>query len=97
MKKLFAILFFVTTAMSFNAHSSPDCAQEAVQKISTSFIMDHFDDFYEHQHQCVPVQIRVKNGICSFQIKVRMIEDPISDAPEFKIEICEDRKNDLSY
>ncbi|MEZ4846640.1 MAG: hypothetical protein R2877_06790 [Bdellovibrionota bacterium] len=84
MKKLITILTFL---ISVNA-LAVECDSSVYIPLSTSQIMDNLD--YYLGSECVAIQVRLQNNqFCTVYVNVRFIEDPISDAPEFRISRCE--------
>ena len=83
MKKLLTSLILLVSNFAF----AGECDSSVNIPLSTSQIMDNLD--YYVGSECVAVQVRLQNNrFCTAYVKIRFIEDPISDAPEFKISRC---------
>jgi hypothetical protein len=92
MKALLTTLFVLLsgTAMAI------ECDQNTPIPLSTSEIMNRFDDFYDRQSECISIKIRLNNNqFCTAHVKVRMIEDPLSEAPEFSVTRCSKTESNL--
>ena len=91
MKKLVLALILLVSGSAF----AVECDRSVHVSLSVAEIMGNFNYYYDNQNECIPYRVRLnKNEFCTAYVKVRMIEDPISDQPEFETKRCEPNQDD---